>query len=1123
VGCLSEAISEAARFLRRPSGGPVAVAAALHALQAPGARILVVVPKESDAASVASDLSVLLEGRSVRWLPAWDTLPLERVAPSSATIGRRLAALDLLARADGEDGPVVVASARAAGQRLVPSAVAPEAIWLEVGARLEPSALVGYLVRQGYRREPQATAPGEFAVRGSIIDCFPPHLESPVRADFFDDELDRLTLYDPLSQVSVEDLPSVRLLPAQEVLIDAGLRARLAALGDASAALAPRIERLLEGLDREAPESLVPLVLSEDAPIPSDLLGPEDLVIVEHPHLVAAEAERLVADERATREALAPTWGLEEPLTLGGLMAPPGALARTRAARVELEEGSDGLRRLGFDYRALASAADAIGQLVRAGHRVLITAQSASRAGALRAAFASFDRFGVELGAGDPLPRAPGVYLVYPVALTTSAVIEEAKVTLVADRSLVRNVGSTQAPRRRPRPTGQVTDLEPGAYVVHETYGIARYQGIVSRSLAGIERDYLELAFADDGRLFVPFEQMDRVGPYVGHDAPELSRLGTKEWQLQVKRARRQAAEVAQELVVLYQQRLVTEGQAWGPDTVWQQEMESLFPYTLTIDQERALAEVKEDLERPVPMDRVICGDVGFGKTEVALRAAFKVIQGGGQVAVLVPTTILAQQHYETFRERFEPFGVEVAMLSRFVSRKEASRVLAGLASGRVDLVVATHALVARPVEFARLGLLVIDEEQRFGVDAKERLKALYPSVDVLTMSATPIPRTLELSLTGIRDLSLLGTPPADRQPILTHVGPDDDATVAEALRRELLRGGQVFYVHNRVRDIGAIARRVQELVPDAKVLVAHGQMPELALERVVEDFWHRRGDVLVCTTIVENGVDIPSVNTLIVDHADELGLAQLHQLRGRVGRSDQRAYAYLFYPPTRPLTELALERLRTVMENADLGAGYRIAMRDLELRGAGTFLGRRQSGNQGAVGYDLYVRLVTEAVSSMKGEEPLPPAPAVSIDLPASFALEPSYVPSEADRLDLYRRIARARCEEDLAELAAELRDRFGPLPPQAETLLAMARLKLLAAARGIEEVLTRRSPRTGRREVVLRPIVLKASEEVRLRRLPGRPRLVGRELALDLASEPIELVREVLLGLAGSRSRAS
>jgi transcription-repair coupling factor (superfamily II helicase) len=1120
VGCLSEAIEEAARSVRRPAGGPVAVVAALHALQSPGARVLVVVAREGDAASVASDLSVLLEGRGVQWLPAWDTLPLERVAPSGPTIGRRLAALDLLARADGEDGPVVVGSVRALLQRLAPSAVVPEVCALKVGARLDPSALVRYLAEHGYRREPQATAPGEFAVRGSIVDCFPPNLDAPVRADFFDDEIDRLVLYDPISQVSLEDLGSVRILPAREVLIDQRLAARLRELAAASAALAPRIDHLIEGVGDEVPESLVPLVLEEDAPIPSDLLGPKDIVIVEHPHLVVAEAERLVADERATRDALAPTWGLDEALFVGGLMAPPGALARTQAQQVDLADSAGSLRRLGFDYRALETAADAIGQLVRGGHRVLVTATSATRARALQAAFASFDRFGAELGAGDPLPRVPGVYFVHPVQVATSCVVEDAKVAVVADRTLVRNVAPSGAPRRRREAAGQVADLEPGAHVVHETYGIARYQGIVSRSLAGVERDYLELAFADDGRLFVPFEQMDRVGPYVGHDAPELSRLGTKEWQLQVKRARRQAAEVAQELVVLYQQRLVTEGRAWGPDTVWQQEMESLFPYVLTTDQERALAEVKEDLERPVPMDRVICGDVGFGKTEVALRAAFKVIQGGGQVAVLVPTTILAQQHFETFRDRFEPFGVEVAMLSRFVSRKEAGRVLAGLSGGRVDLVVATHALVARPVEFARLGLLVIDEEQRFGVDAKERLKARYPRVDVLTMSATPIPRTLELSLTGIRDLSLLRTPPADRQPILTHVGPDDDAAVAEALRRELLRGGQVFYVHNRVRDIGAIARRVQELVPDAKVLVAHGQMPELALEQVVEDFWHRRGDVLVCTTIVENGVDIPSVNTLIVDHADELGLAQLHQLRGRVGRSDQRAYAYLFYPPTRPLTELALERLRTVMENADLGAGYRIAMRDLELRGAGTFLGHRQSGHQGAVGYDLYVRLVAEAVSSMKGEEPPPPAPSVSIDLPVSFALEPSYVPSETDRLDLYRRIARARCEEDLAELATELRDRFGPPPPLAETLIAMARLKLLAASRGIEEVLTRRSPRSGRREVLLRPITLKASEEVRLRRLPGHPRLVGRELALELAPDPIGLVREVLLGLAGSRS---
>ena len=1107
----------------RTLGVAPAVSAALVAQSRAGRRILVIVASEVEAETIAYDIASLQDGCNSYWLPAWDTVPFERVAPSTRTVGLRLRALSAL-QEKSESGVVVTASVRSALQRLAPSALDLERFSLHVGSSLPQVELVEFLLRNGYLREAQVSSPGEFAVRGSIVDLFPPDADSPIRADFFGDELDRLGIFDPGSQVTMDAIGEYEILPAREVLVDGRLRAGLEELAERAPVLGDRIRELLDGTSADPAESLLPLVLNHQATIPSDLLDEDDVVILAGGALLEAESIRLVADELSMTQALAPTWGIEATESTAGLLASFDHISESPAQSVLLTDDGADPHPLRIDHRDMTGFVERVGSFIRRGFRVIVTAESQARVRALTATFASFERYPIAIGADADPPETAGLYLLEGVRLYHSFIVETAKLVVVADTELVRPIANPRTPRRSPRTlSSTLDDLAPGTLVVHETYGIARYQGIVSRSLAEVERDYLLLEFGGKDKIYLPSDQTDRITLYVGGEDPALSRLGSREWSQQVRKARRAANEVAQELVVLYQKRLVTVGHAKEADTPWQDEMESAFPYELTPDQVIAIEEMKRDLEQPIPMDRMICGDVGFGKTEIAIRAAFKTIQSGNQVAILVPTTILAQQHYDTFRERFEPYGVKVGLLSRFVSGREVKRLKEELRLGTLDCLVATHALVSKEIDFKRLGLLVIDEEQRFGVQHKEFWKTRHPDLDVLTLSATPIPRTLELSLVGVRDMSLLRTPPLDRQPILTHVGPDDDAAISEAIRRELIRGGQVFYVHNRVRDIQSVARKVADLVPTARILIAHGQLPEHELERVVDDFWHRRADVLVCTTIIESGIDLPSVNTLIVDHAEDLGLGQLHQLRGRVGRSGQRAYAYLFYPRTKPLSVIALERLRTIVENTDLGSGYRIAMRDLELRGAGTFLGQRQSGHMSAVGYELYVRLVAEAVAQMKGDERIEVAE-INIDLPISYSIPVSYVEEETVRMDLYRRLALARTDAEVTELAEELIDRFGPHPDVVANLIAMTRLKLTLIERGVHEVGSRRSARTGGMEVFLRPLELRPSEEVRLRRLPSRPsyRAIDHEVVVPFRprDDLLALVGEIVMGSPNSRS---
>ena len=598
-------------------------------------------------------------------------------------------------------------------------------------------------------------------------------------------------------------------------------------------------------------------------------------------------------------------------------------------------------------------------------------------------------------------------------------------------------------------------ELTPGDPVVHAQHGVGRYVEMVQRTVAGATREYLVIEYAPSkrgqpgDRLFVPMDQLDQVTRYVGGENPTLDKMGGADWAKRKGRARKAVREIAAELIKLYAARQATRGHAFSPDTTWQRELEDAFNFVETPDQLAAIDEVKPDMEQIVPMDRLICGDVGYGKTEIAVRAAFKAVQDGKQVAVLVPTTLLVQQHYATFADRYAGFPVNVAPLSRFQTAAESKATKEGVADGKVDVIVGTHRLLSGEIQFKDLGLVIIDEEQRFGVEHKEQLKRLRMDVDVLAMSATPIPRTLEMAITGIREMSTIATPPEERHPVLTFAGPYDEAQVTAAIRRELLREGQVFYIHNRVQSIDKVAKKLAELVPEARVVTAHGQMGEQRLEQVMVDFWERRADVLVCTTIVEAGLDISTANTLLIERADLLGLSQLHQLRGRVGRGRERGYAYFFYPPEKPLTETAHDRLATIAAHTDLGAGMAVAMKDLEIRGAGNMLGGEQSGHIADVGFDLYIRLVGEAVAEFRGQNTEPEAD-VRIELPITAHLPEDYVESERLRLEMYKRLAEVRAEGDLEAVREELADRYGPLPTAVETLLEVARFRLHARAPG-------------------------------------------------------------------------
>jgi transcription-repair coupling factor (superfamily II helicase) len=931
---------------------------------------------------------------------------------------------------------------------------------LRAGVELAPDVLAGRLVELGYARADVVEHRGEFAVRGGVLDVFPGTARRPARLEFWGDEIESVREFSPSSQLSTGVLRHVEVPAVRELIPDPELRRR-------ARELAPKhldrfrdgLERIADGLHAEGVESFAPL-LADDLRTPAELL-PEGAWVV------LAQARRSIdrarqAFEEAATLAEAIRW--PGPPALRGLDEALGS--RTRVHLTEFTEGVDlGLASWGTAQGNPAELAKRAAELRGRGYRIVVTAGG----------HGSLERAKEVLGAAvDDAVEAP---------LASGFVFPAGSLAVATEEDLFGARRHTRvAPRITSRRRDAIADeLEPGDFAVHRVHGVARYAGIHRRAIGDAERDYMVLEYAQGDRLSVPTDQVGMVARYLGGDAPRLSRLGSSDWARTTKRVKRAVKDMAGELVRLYSVRMSVEGRAFGPDTPWQGELEDAFPHAETGDQITAIEEVKADMRRPKPMDRLICGDVGFGKTEIAVRAAFKAIMDGAQVAVLVPTTLLAEQHFITFSERFAPFPVKVAMLSRFVPRAEQERIVEDLKKGAVDVVIGTHRLLSRDVGFKDLGLLVVDEEQRFGVAHKERLKKLRAQVDVLTMTATPIPRTLEMALTGIRDMSTIDTPPEDRQPVMTYVGQYDEGLALGAVRRELLREGQAFWVHNRVATIDRQAAWLREQVPEARIVVAHGQMDEDVLERQMMRFWDRDADVLVCTVIIESGLDVPNANTLVVDAAHLLGLSQMYQLRGRVGRSTERAFAYFFFPPTRELTEEAHERLTTISRHQALGSGFQIALRDLEIRGAGNVLGAEQHGHIAAVGFDTYARLLQESVAEMTGE-PLPEEKEIRIELPVRAFVPPGWVAQEALRLDLYRRIGAAGTHDLLDEVRTETIDRYGQLPGEVETLFAVAALRITCDRFGVEEV------STYKQQVRVKPLALPSSLEVELdRRVPG------------------------------------
>jgi transcription-repair coupling factor (superfamily II helicase) len=1014
----------------------------------------------------------------------------ERAPWTDEVIAGRMGVLSALqpasARASSAALPlIVVTSARALMQRTLPLRQFRTSIFeFQVGQVLDLDRALSRWSGLGYEPVSVVESPGQFSHRGGILDVFPPSDPLPVRVELFGSQIESLRRFDPATQRSQDRVQGVTVTPAREPLPHHGPRVaeKVAAqlLCDQPADVCAELEEHHECLVAAVPfpglEFYLPYFYTHPATL-LDYLPPEALVIVDDPQELAdvwagleEEAVDLrVAAERA--ESLPPEYPLpyvtwdewteqlidRAVVKLGhGEEAPILKEGMTSRLADCFFPGS----RFGGQLKPLLGHVDTA---QAEGGQVVVVSQQAHRLAEL---------WGAEHEYVPPLdelrqpPRSPLTFVQGSLAegwVLRGADLGElfASLHLLTDAEIFgwrRPEPRRPVRRRKVAPESYFADLTPGDFVVHVEYGIGIFGGLVTRAMEEVEREYLLVQYAGADRLYVPIHQADRLSRYIGADdrPPRLNQLGALAWQTVKQRAKKAAEDVARELLELYTARELAEGHAFGPDDPWQAELEAAFPYFETKDQLQAITDVKADMEKPKPMDRLICGDVGYGKTEVALRAAFKAVMDGKQVAVLVPTTVLAQQHHATFRQRLAPFPVEVEMLSRFRSRSEQKRILEKLLASKVDIVIGTHRLLQRDVAFADLGLLIIDEEQRFGVTHKERLKQMRTEVDVLTMTATPIPRTLYMALTGVRDISTIETPPEERLPVTTYQGEYEAQLVRRAILRELERGGQVFYVHNRVRTIGTIRHRLAQLVPEATFGVGHGQMREADLERAMLSFVAGETDVLVCTSIIESGLDIPNANTLIIERADRFGLAQLYQLRGRVGRGAQRAYAYFFHDRLTRLTPDARQRLEAIHEATELGAGYTIAMRDLEIRGAGDILGTRQSGQIAAVGFDLYTRLLARSVRELRAQRegrPVPPEPlgSIRIDLPIPVCLPEDYVPGTRLRLQMYRRLAELGSMAQIDEMEQELVDRFGPLPGPARNLMYQLRLKALARDAGL------------------------------------------------------------------------
>ena len=1148
--------------------------------------ILAITATGREAEDLVAALRCFLPADVVVDFPSWETLPHERLSPRSDTVGRRLAVLRRLTHPDETDtayGPVdvVVAPVRALLQPLVKGLGDLVPVSLKPGDEMPLGKVVEALVAAAYTRTDLVERRGEFAVRGGILDVFSPTEEHPVRVEFWGDTVEEIRWFKVADQrslgVAVHGLWAP---PCREVLLTDAVRARATVLAEQLPGVADMLGKVAEGIAVEGMESLAP-ALVEGMESLLDVLPQGTHVVVTDPERVRKRAHDLVA---TSAEFLDASWsnaaaGNAVPVDLHGILglASYWSLADVRAHALKIgrpwwsltsfgsdaelvDLGQDELHPDGGEHLTVQSVdvdayrgdtEHAVADLRRwaeQGWHTLVVTDGRGLATRVSEVLSEHDVPNhIEADAGMPGTFPAGLVHVTTGPLGRGFVAPGAKLVVVTESDLTGGNSqgtSTKDMRKMPsRRRNQVDPLELrlGDHVVHEQHGVGKFIEMVQRTVGGATRDYLLLEYGASrrgqpgDRLFVPTDQLDQVTRYVGGEAPTLHKLGGADWAKTKGRAKKHVKEIAGELIRLYSARMATKGHAFAADTPWQRELEDAFVYVETPDQLSSIDEVKVDMEREVPMDRLICGDVGYGKTEIAVRAAFKAIQDGKQAAVLVPTTLLVQQHFQTFSERYAPFPVVVKALSRFQSNAEAKKVIEGLADGTVDLVIGTHRLLSEGIRFKDLGLVVVDEEQRFGVEHKEQLKRLRTAVDVLALSATPIPRTLEMAVTGIREMSTLATPPEERHPVLTFVGAYDEKQIVAAIRRELLREGQVFLIHNKVSSIEKAAARIRELVPEARIATAHGRMPEHRLEQVVVDFWEKRFDVLVCTTIIETGLDISNANTLIVERADMLGLSQLHQLRGRVGRGRERAYSYFLYPPEKPLTELAHDRLATIASHTDLGAGMQVAMKDLEIRGAGNMLGGEQSGHIEGVGFDLYIRLVGEAVANYRGEGAEAPPAEIKIELPVDAHLPREYVPGERLRLEAYKKLATVQDAAGLAEIEAELRDRYGNPPEPVLNLLEVARLRTVARQADVANISVQG------KFVRFGPLQLLESQQLRLQRLyPGtlvkdavRTILVPRPMTARVAGQPlrdtavlrwaIDLIHAVLLDSVADAARVA
>jgi transcription-repair coupling factor (superfamily II helicase) len=1080
------------------SARPVIIAAALHTIGRPA---LIITSRQDRAEQLCSAMSEYLPPDHPAHLwSAPDALPYEMLPTDRDGSVRRTRELDAMSRATSNHG-IWVAPVSGLMQRIMsPQDLEDHTRTIRLGHRISVDDLFSWALTVGYQPGPMVQEQGVIARRGGILDIFPPGETLPVRIDFFGDDVESIRRFDPHTQRSVDRLTTIRLLPPFELPVWQlpTIATRLSTLD-----LAPLRDEVREDWQRRIqqvatgafPDSLDLLsgYLTPDASSLLDFLPNETVVIVDQPDAVRLAAtqyeQQAIELERTFRESgELPT---DLPLPYISSESVLGSLTdRTRIVIGASDTGQAGA--ISFDGIGdspifagnITTMIDRLRELLGDGWKISIATDQVERLIDIVEEWGVYPRKDKRGRDSMPAPLPAGAVEIRPSDLTGGWSWSTGKLAVWTDLELFGF-------RKRVRRSGQRTNIEsrtfaqslqPGEHVVHVDHGIAKFSGLIRMEIQEIEREYLLLEYARGDKLYVPVDQSDRVTRYSGGGLnPTLNRLGSGEWVRTKRKVRRAVREMAFELIQLYAFRESGKGYAFPPGSRWDQELAESFPFVETPDQAKAIAAVESDMESYRPMDRLVCGDVGFGKTEIAIRAAFKAVNAGKQVAILVPTTVLALQHFTTFRDRLSAFPVRIEMLSRLKSRSAQEQILRGLKDGSVDIVIGTHRLVQRDVQFKDLGLAVIDEEQRFGVRQKEFLKQLRTEVDVLTMSATPIPRTLHLSLSGIRDISMIETAPQARLPIRTFVTAFTDQLIREVILREMERGGQVFVVHNRVHDIDVLAERLRKAVPEARFGVGHGQMDEHVLEEVMLGFIRHEFDVLISTTIIESGVDIPNVNTIIIDNADTLGLTQLYQLRGRVGRSSHRAYAYLLHQPHKSIRGEALERLETIQEATELGAGLRVAMRDLEIRGAGNILGAEQSGHIATVGYELYMRLLSQAVEEVRSGQPALEQGPITLDLPMTALIPDDYIADTELRLNLYRQIAAVQSLEEVRNLEDELIDRFGDFPEEVEHVFALIRLRIRSAALGIDSVVERE------REIVIRPVATSELDRDRLARAVG------------------------------------